>query len=276
MLRAVYRCTLPVTVRDAVRLQRELARREIAPELTDPPAACRIVVLAPHMDDEVFGCGGTLARAAAAGSSVRVVFITDGSRGYDPAGVAPMSAEERRAFEEALSATRKAEARRAGALLGFGEPVFLGLPDGRVAETAGALGKLAQAIADLAPETVFLPFPSDLHPDHWATHRLFIHGARAAGLAGALPCWGYEVWSPLVANTFVDISAVMPSKRGAMAAFASQTATVDYPRVIEALNAYRSLAAGLSHGYVEAFFVETLAAYGDLFTRTWPRSLRCS
>ena len=274
VLRSAYHRTLPRAVRDAVRLQRELVQRELEPVLTDPPVRSRILVLAPHMDDEVFGCGGTLARAAAAESEIRVVYITDGSRGYDPARVANLTTKEREAFERALIETRKAEARRSGALLGYSESVFIDLPDGRAAETDGAAERLARVMGELSPEVVFLPFLSDPHPDHWATNQLFIDAAMEAGLGSSVLCWGYEVWTPLVANTFVDVTAMMERKRSAMAMFESQNAEVDYPRAIEALNAYRSLAAGLAHGYVEAFFVETLAEYCNLVRTFLPNRVR--
>ena len=45
------------------------------------PANGRIVVLAPHMDDETLGCGGTIARHVRAGAQVTVIFLTDGRRG---------------------------------------------------------------------------------------------------------------------------------------------------------------------------------------------------
>ena len=48
------------------------------------PSNERIVVLAPHMDDEVIGCGGTLARHVACGAEVTIVFLTDGRRGGKP------------------------------------------------------------------------------------------------------------------------------------------------------------------------------------------------
>jgi len=260
-LRWAYRRTLSGEVREAVGLQRELARRELQPDVTSAPAGRRILVLAPHMDDEVFGCGGTLALAAAAQSEVRVVFITDGSRGYDPARVASLAPQERAEFEGALVGTRKTESRRAGSTLGFSEPVFLDLPDGRAAKAKGGAERLAQAIGEQSPEVVFLPFPADSHPDHRATNLLFAEAAAAAGLGPMVQCWGYETWTPLVANTFVDVTDVMERKRSAMAMFESQNAEVDYPRAIEALNAYRALAAGLARAYVEAFFVETLDEY---------------
>lgn len=261
VLRSTYHRTLPSTVRNAVRLQREIVKREYEPALADSPAGRRILVLAPHMDDEVFGCGGTLALAVAARSEVRAVFITDGSRGYDPSRAASLAPQERAAFERALVETRKTEARRVGSMLGFSEPVFLDLPDGRAAEAKDGAERLSRVIAELSPEVVFLPYPADPHADHQATNLLFAEAAAAAGLGPMVQCWGYEVWTPLVANTLVDITSVMERKRITMAAYESQRTEVDYPRAIEALNAYRSLAAGLARAYVEAFFVETLDEY---------------
>ena len=267
VLRSTYRQTLPSTVRDAIRLQREIVRRELEPVVTDPPAGRRIVVLAPHMDDEVFGCGGALARAGAAGSTVHVVFLTDGSRGYDPSRVADLSESDLSEFRRTLTETRKAEARRAGAILGFAEPVFLDLPDGHAADGPGAAERLAHAIRYLAPDTVFLPFPADPHPDHLAANRLFVDIVAESGIRHSVPCWAYEVWTPLVANTFVDVTDVMARKQEAMAMYRSQNLDVDYPRAISSLNTYRSLAAGLSRGYVEAYFVETVAEYCSMFKR---------
>jgi LmbE family N-acetylglucosaminyl deacetylase len=222
------------------------------------------------MDDEVFGCGGTLARAAAAGSTVHVVFLTDGSRGYDPDRVADLSESRLREFRRTLTETRKAEARQAGTILGFAEPVFLDLPDGSAGDALGATERLAHAIRNLAPDTVFLPFPADPHPDHWAANRLFVDIVDVSGILRSEPCWAYEVWNPLVANTLVDVTDVMARKQDAMAVYRSQNLDVDYPRVIASLNAYRSLAAGLSRGYVEAYFVETVAEYCSIFKKFSP------
>src|SRR2546430_5045550 len=84
--------------------------------------------------------------------------------------------------------------------------VFLDQPDGVLAVTAASVSALADALARRAPSVVFLPFLTDLHHDHWITNCLFIEAARRARLAPSVVCWGYEVWTPLVANTVVDIA----------------------------------------------------------------------
>lgn len=263
VLRRLYRRVVPASVREALALESEIAAREIEPRALEAPHRRRVAVVAPHADDETLGCGGTLALAARAGSVVRAVFVTDGSKGYPSTAVAPGA--DRAAYEGRLVVLRQHEARAAGARLGLGEPVFLGLPDGASVAAPGAAARLAAALHALAPQVLFAPWPADPHPDHRGAARLLVEAARLAGLAPATPCWAYEVWCPLVANGFVDVTAVMPLKHAAIDAYQSQIAgATDYRRVIDGLNAYRSLAAGYSKGYAEAFHLETLAGYAAL------------
>jgi len=260
---------LPVGVRDALRVQRALVLREQQAETIDPPSG-RVAVLAPHPDDESFGCGGTLARASGAGAQVTVIFMTDGAKGYDPARIDALDATAVAVFENALRATRKAEAAAAGRMLGLAEPVFLDLPDGSLRGHPETVPRLAGALSSLQPDVVMLPWFADPHPDHWATVAAFHRAARQAKLPRSTLCWGYEVWSPMVANAFVDIGASYLAKQAAMVEHRSQLADVDYVRVINGLNTYRSLAAGFSDGHAEAFFVETLDVHARLFAEAWP------
>ena len=258
VVRALYSRYVPEPVRNSLRLHLTLVQRDREPVRVPPPAAARIVVLAPHMDDEVFGAGGTLAASVAGGATVTVVYLTDGSKGYAKAnGHATAAAEQR------LVVTRKAEAREAAAILGFAEPVFLDLPDGALAVTDVAVARLAAALVRLAPDVVFSPFFTDIHHDHWLTTSVFVEASR--GLPDEVACWSYEVWTPLPANVVVDVTATMPAKRRAMAAFASQQAEYDYACAIEGLNRYRSLFTAKGGGFAEAFHVTDLALYRRLY-----------
>jgi len=233
-LRALYGRYVPEPVKNSLRLQLTLLRRDVEPARAAPPTG-RIVVLAPHMDDEVFGCGGTMALAADAGARVTFVYVTDGSKGYPGARLAGPS---------------DAEAAAA---------------DGVLAVTADAVAALADTLARRAPSAVFLPFLTDLHHDHWITNCLFVEAARRARLSLSVACWGYEVWTPLVANAVVDITAAAERKRLAMQEFPSQQAEFDYPRAMLGLNTYRSLHRGRAHGLAEAFHVAELGVYRRLF-----------
>src|SRR4030095_14205853 len=88
------------------------------PGWTERVRAASALVLAPHYDDEVLGCGGVLAQLASAGAAVRVLFLTDGGGGEEvPDG-------------EAYRRRRREEGSRVCELLGFAGCDHLGLPDG--------------------------------------------------------------------------------------------------------------------------------------------------
>jgi LmbE family N-acetylglucosaminyl deacetylase len=272
ILRLLYSAYVPEPVRNSLRLQLLLLRRDVEPARSDAPQG-RIIVLAPHMDDEVFGCGGTLALSAKRGNSVTVVYITDGSKGYPASAMAGKSTTELREAERQLSARRKEEGRRAATILGLETPVCLDLPDAALAVTSEAVARLASVLTSLTPEIVFLPFLTDLHHDHWLTNCLFVEAAAAANMDARVPCWGYEVWNPVVANVVVDVTDVYPAKLAAISEFESQRAEYDYLRGIVGLNTYRSLLRGRGHGYAEAFHVGELGVYRRLYEQIVIRRL---
>jgi LmbE family N-acetylglucosaminyl deacetylase len=267
LLRVVYGAYLPRPVRNSLLIQLLLLRRDADPVLATPPAGRRIAVLSPHMDDEVFGCGATLALAARSCSEVSAVYLADGTKGYPRARAANLDPAQVARLEAQLSAERREESRRAGKILGYAEPLFLDLPDGDLAPTREAVDRLADALASIRPDVVFLPFMTELNTDHWMTNAIFIAAARRAMLAPEVACWGYEVWTPLPANTLVDVALAMDLKRDAMAEFKSQLGEYDYPRAFVALAAYRSLLRRQGRGYLEAFWVSELDVYRRLYDR---------
>lgn len=266
LLRFLYSQYVPHPVRGALRLQFELLRRLTIPAVAGAPAACKVLVLAPHMDDEVFGCGGTLAQSVRGGSEVVVAYLTDGSKGYAQGPALELSAIEVRAMQAQLIGTRKEEARQAARLLGLHELLFLDLPDGSLTVTPETVTRLSEVLRRVKPDVVYLPFLTDTHPDHWMTNCLFIEAAQRAHLAPTLACWGYEVWAPVVANTIVDITDTIEVKQQAMHAFVSQIGHYDYPRVITGLNQYRSI-QHQGRGFAEAFYVVEYALYRGLYKK---------
>ena len=144
----------------------------------EPPAHGRLVVVSAHPDDEVLGCGGLVARVAAAGTPVLVVAVTDGTASH-PGSTAWTPA--------VLGARRPAELREALDRLGAGraEVVRLRLPDGAVAAhedaVAGALADLLHGATggdDAGPGDLLVSvWRGDGHPDHETVGRA---AARAA------------------------------------------------------------------------------------------------
>lgn len=220
------------------------------------PGCAKVIVLAPHMDDEVLGCGGTIARHAIAGADVQVIFLTDGRRGgggmKSPDGSA-ISAHE-------VVSIRKAEARRAAQVLGVAALAFLDAEDSRLSSDTHVGMRLREILVRERPDIVYLPFFMEAHPDHRAANTVL----RSATLGTSLQfeCRGYEVWTPLVANSLVRIDETIAAKRQAMECYRSQLAETDYLRCINGLNAYRAMSFGTDTAqFAEAFHALPLSDY---------------
>ena len=149
----------------------------------------RVVVISPHPDDDVIGCGGTLARLAARGARINVIYVTDGSASH---------VRSRRFPPAILRDLREGEARDALRLLGIRRaPHFLRAPDGRLAELAAAerhalIHGLACVLQRYRPQLLFVPWQRDPHADHIATAALV-----EAALSGSLrrpAVYAYGVW----------------------------------------------------------------------------------
>lgn len=206
-----------------------------------------VLVLAPHADDEVFGCGGALAAHAQRGHRVRVIVLTDGAYGRSGDALA-----------EAI-AVREAESAAAAAVLGVPTPEFWRIPDRELLSVAPLVARLAAAIEQQRPDLVYAPSLREMHPDHWhlaaAVRSALVLCARP-GLRWA----GYEVGVPLAPNVLVDITANAAIKLRAMHCFASQLQQQRYDEHIQALNRFRSYTLGPEVLSAEAFhLVDSLA-----------------
>ncbi|MEC5325401.1 PIG-L deacetylase family protein [Aurantimonas sp. A3-2-R12] len=194
-------------------------------------AAARILVVAPHPDDESLGCGGAIARSAALGRQTHTIFVTDGGASH------PGSATWSR---ERLAAQREVEASNALECLGAGDHPrsFLRLRDADMPAEDTALwreakSKVVQIVKDFRPDLVLLPWRRDPHRDHRDSWGLVTAALTTAaqqplqleyaiwldelGAADARPRAGEMVeWR-------LDITSHQAAKRVAVAAHVSQT-----------------------------------------------------
>lgn len=193
----------------------------------------RVLVVAPHPDDEVIAVGGNLALHQRLGSEVLTLFVT---LDPPPAPAAPI--------------VRKGEAERVARLLGF-DHRFLAFPDGTVSLHEPAVTHvIADAIRSFQPDVIYCPFPGDHHRDHQSASACTGAAVAETGYKGKV--WCYELWSSLWPNIGVDISSVVDIKREAINCYASQVAYVDYVEGALGLNRYRGLKLGVN--YAEAIF----------------------
>jgi len=193
------------------------------------PTGKKTLVLAPHPDDETFGCGGTLALHAKAGDSVKVVFLTNGDQG-DRSGK----------YDKAEYVTlRRHEAEQACACLGVTDLEFWPYKDRSLAGSRGALRQLIGLLEDFRPQIVYVPSPLEFHPDHRAACLLLRDALQTCNHDFDVAF--YEIGQPVRVNLLVDITGVAEQKADAVSAYASQLEERPYGDICRALNRYRSL-----------------------------------
>lgn len=199
--------------------------------LKSDSASCleRLLVVAPHPDDDVLACGGTIARAWAAGAALRILYVTDGAASHTGSKTFPAAR---------LRAVREAEAAEGLAILGLpaAQAHFLREPDTGLAHSGPAAEVLAARIAahlrEFAPTIVLSPWIRDAHGDHIAAATAV---RRALALSGSpAELYEYTVWlddlgtssdMPLpheIEACAVDVSAFRKRKALAIAAHRSQ------------------------------------------------------
>ncbi len=201
-----------------------------------------VLVLAPHPDDEVFGCGGAIARHVAAKVPVQVVVATDGA--YKKGEMGVTDAERQRAR------TREDETRAAAKELGYGQPVFWNLPDRALAYGEPLIAKVLAAMDGI--DLVYAPAVSEQHPDHRILAMAAVEAVkRKPGTRLAF----YEIGAPQRPNLLLDISPVQAVKQAAIACFRSQLETQRYDEQIAALNRYRTYTLRGNVTAAEAFFI---------------------
>ena len=215
------------------------------PLLVTLPPGRKVLCVAPHPDDELLGCGGTLAKHRAAGHDVHVVFVTSGEGSAGAHGTRQVAIEQ-----------REGEAARAMQVTVPGATwQFLRLPDGCVADQGAVLEvALGEAMSASSADLVYAPHPGERHGDHVAVSRAVtrVLASRDARPEVAYVAW-YEVWSPLPATCVVDVTAEFSCKIKGLECYESQLEITDYVRTAEGLAAYRSSQPLKGRGFAEAF-----------------------
>jgi LmbE family N-acetylglucosaminyl deacetylase len=217
----------------------------------------RVLVIAPHADDEILGCGASIAKHVRKGDEVRVIIATNAHIG-DP-----------ELFTEKGILNVRSQAKEAHAFLGIKETVFCDFP--APALNAFPEYKISLAFSEIfknvRPTILYIPHHGDIHQDHKAIHRAALVSARPQGENKILSILSYETlseteWTPMhektfVPNCFVDVSDIFDMKLKAFLFYKSQVRQYPHSRSTEALEAlakYRGATIGVERA--EAFVIE--------------------
>ncbi|MCW5608135.1 MAG: PIG-L family deacetylase [Nitrosomonas sp.] len=212
--------------------------------------ANRVLVLAPHPDDEVFGCGGAIMRHIAQNIPVHVIIVTDGAYGVSPDETTEYARQ------------RRNESIAAAAILGYGIPTFWQQPDRGLYYGEKLIGEISAAIHDTQADLIYAPSVYEIHPDHRALAMATLEAVRRCGNPVQLAL--YEIGQPFQPNLLLDISGLAARKMEAMRCFTSQNAKQRYDLDIAALNRYRTYTLPPEVSAAEAYILtDTATLAGD-------------
>jgi LmbE family N-acetylglucosaminyl deacetylase len=206
--------------------------------------AKRILVLAPHPDDETLGCGGTIAITAARGAEVHVAVVSDGGK--------LLPEDEARRIDTVV--LRKDEAREACRVLGVKETSFFGYPDGDLKSHGDMIkADVSGLVERFRPEIVLSPSPFDHHEDHIAVSNVV---AEVCAGRNDLRLAFFQVYGTLRFNSLVDIGSAVEKKENAILCYRNSLFG-DPGLFVEAVRGTNRFWSFYSRtrGYYEAFFV---------------------
>lgn len=196
-----------------------------------------VLVIAAHPDDEVLGCGATVARLSAEGERVHIAILGEGMTSRY---------EARDAADKDRIANLHANASAAAAVLGVKDVRIFELPDNRF-DTVPMLEvcKLVEGLIDeIKPATIYTHHPGDLNVDHGVVHRAVLTATRPMQgcpvrevltfEVASTTEWAFGQFDPAFRpNVFVDVSATLAAKCEALSRYESEIRDFPHPRSVE-------------------------------------------
>ena len=215
----------------------------------------KVLVVAIHPDDETLGCGGTLLKHKESGDEIHWLIATE------------ITVEH--GFKESVVRKRKEEIQKVSRLYNFDSINSLGFPTTKIDnnDTSYLVNKISKIFHQIRPDTIYLPFKSDVHSDH----RCFFNAAFSCTKSFRYPfikrVYMMETLSEtefapstkedsFIPNSFIDISKYIDKKIEIMKVFESEIEEHPFPRSernIKALATFRGASSNCN--YAESFML---------------------
>lgn len=221
------------------RARTQSRRISSADQASKAPGGRTVLVVAAHPDDEVLGCGGTIAAHAAAGDRVSVLILGEGVTSRK--GLKPREAAK------AVKALQES-AVKAAYVLGAQEAALAGLPDNRFdsVDLLDIVHLVEQFKNRVKPDIVYTHHHGDLNIDHRLTHQAVLTACRPLPGETVREIYAFEILSATEwqaphpglsfhPNHFVDISDMLPRKLAAMEVYKPEVRSWPHPRSLEGI-----------------------------------------
>ena len=213
-----------------------------------------VLVIAAHSDDEVFGCGGTIAKHIASGDKVHVVFMTNGVGSRNSS------------FEEIQE--RRQTSQNVSDILGVSSTQQFDFPDNKMDTVAllDLVQSIEQVINKLLPKYIYTHHIGDLNIDHQITHKAVITACRPQPGFCVKEIYAFEVLSstewqtsgilPFSPNVYIDITDYIDLKKQVLQSYSKEMHQAPHSRSIDnaiRVNAVKGNSVGVN--YAEAFML---------------------
>lgn len=219
-----------------------------------------VMVIAPHPDDETFGCAGTLLKHKMTGDRIHWLIVT--------------RMDESIGFSENQVSDRDHLISQVSKKYGFDTVSCAGLITSRLDEypLAEVIGKIGKSIASVLPEVIYLPYRGDVHTDHRIVFDAVASCSKWFRFNSIRRVLAYETLSEtdfginpdtngFRPNVFVDISSHMQSKLELVDMYSTELGEFPFPRspeAVRALSSLRGAAAGCTSAESFMLLKETL------------------
>ena len=214
----------------------------------------KVLIIVAHPDDEVLGCGATIAKHIDNGDMAQVVFLSDGFSSRDD------------------DENRNSNAQKASNILACQQPIFLNYPDNQL-DTMPLLDivkKIETIVSDFQPNIIYTHYFGDLNIDHQITHKAVMTACRPQPDFCVKEIYSFETlsathWqsssmgSAFNPNYFVDASSFMEKKIKALQCYDNEVREYPHARsykTVDSLAKFRGSVIGVQDA--EAFIVERL------------------
>ncbi|MBO1224042.1 MAG: PIG-L family deacetylase [Candidatus Scalindua sediminis] len=215
----------------------------------------KVLVIAPHPDDETLGCGGTLLKYKENGDQIYWMIVTniDVDNGWD----------------EGKVQERQGEIHQVSQMYGFEKTFKLDFPTTTLDSIPynELIAKISDVIKEIEPSVVYLPNRSDIHTDHKITFNAVMSCCKDFRMPCIKRILMYECLSEtefapahkecvFVASVFIDISEYFQRKLEILKVYASEVMASPLPRSIEAVTSLaRYRGSRIGKEYAEAFYL---------------------
>lgn len=216
----------------------------------------KVLIVAAHPDDEILGCGGTIARLVKEGNKAITLILGEGKTARDVL-------RDKNKRETEISKLKK-EALEANKIIGVSEVILFDFPDNRFDEVAlldivKTIEKIKQKVK---PDIIFTHYQRDLNIDHQIVNKAVLTATRPTDTETVKEIYSFEVLSStewnypnkFIPDTYFDITETTDKKLKAMSCYKSELKMFPHPRSLEGikLNAsYWGMKVGLK--YAEVF-----------------------